>query len=300
VLPSLQILVSVAPTVTPVLLTTAAGYAWKRLGQDFDHLFVTRLITHLGAPCLVFSTLSQSGLSIGALSSITLATLACVAWFAGWGLLGLKLLGQPWRVYLPAMIFPNIGNIGLPVCLYAFGQEGLSLAMVYFTVCSMLQFTIGEAIAAGSLRLSALLKVPFVYAALFAIAFSLTDTPPPAWVANVASLIGGLTVPLMLLALGVALAELRVSHLRRALMAAFGRMGLGLTGALAVISLFGLHGTSAGVVLVQSMMPVAVFNYLFAKIYGNAPEEVAGTVIVSTVVTYLALPLLVSFAMNWV
>jgi hypothetical protein len=300
VLASLPILLSVAPVVAPVLLTTAAGYAWKRLGQGFDHIFVTRLITSLGAPCLVFSTLSQSSLSFAAISSLALATIACIAWFAGWGLLGLRLSGQPWRVYLPALVFPNIGNIGLPVCLYAFGPDGLSLAMVYFTICSMLQFTIGEAIAAGRFRLSSLLKVPFVYAALLAVGFSLSETQPPAWLLNVTSLIGGLTVPLMLLALGVALAELRIAHMKKALAAALARLGLGMTGALAVIYLFGLTGIPAGVLLVQSMMPVAVFNYLFAKIYGNAPEEVAGTVIVSTVLTYLLLPFLVSFATTWV
>ena len=299
-LSSLHILVSVLPVVAPVLLTTAAGYAWKRLGQGFDHIFVTRMITSLGAPCLVFSTLSRSSLSFTAISSLALATIACIAWFAGWGLLGLRLSGQPWRVYLPALVFPNIGNIGLPVCLYAFGPDGLSLAMVYFTVCSMLQFTIGEAIAAGRFRLTTLLKVPFVYAALIAVAFCLTETRPPSWLANVTTLIGGLTVPLMLLALGVALAELRVAHLKRALAAAVARLGLGLTGALAIIYLFGLTGIPAGVLLVQSMMPVAVFNYLFAKIYGNAPEEVAGTVIVSTALTYLLLPFLVSFATTWI
>jgi len=133
-----------------------------------------------------------------------------------------------------------------------------------------------------------------------AVGFSLSETQPPAWLLNVTSLIGGLTVPLMLLALGVALAELRIAHMKKALAAALARLGLGMTGALAVIYLFGLTGIPAGVLLVQSMMPVAVFNYLFAKIYGNAPEEVAGTVIVSTVLTYLLLPFLVSFATTWV
>lgn len=296
--PASQIVFAVAPVVAPVVLTTAAGYLWKRLGQGFDHGFVTRLITGLGAPCLVFATLGRAGIPFASLGQMALGTLACVVWFAAFGLLALRLTGQPLRVFLPALVFPNIGNIGLPVCLYAFGQEGLSLAMVYFTICSVLQFTLGEAIAAGRYRLSLLLKVPFLHAAVLAVGFNLSGVEPPDWLINATSLIGGLAVPLMLLSLGVALAELRVAFLRRALAVACGRLGLGLSGALVVILLLGFQGKAAGVLLVQSAMPVAVFNYLFAKMYGNAPEEVAGTVVVSTLLTYLCLPLLVSLALS--
>lgn len=294
---ALSIALSVAPVVTPVLLTTSLGYFWKKRGQLFDHTFITRLITHLGAPCLVFSTLSHATLGGEDLAMISLGSLLCMIWFAVLGWIGLRVTGQPWRVFLPSLMFPNIGNIGLPICLYAFGKEGLSLAMAYFTVCSVLQFTVGEAIAAGRFRASSLLKVPFLYAAVVALAFNLGSLEPPVWLDNFTTMVGGITVPLMLLALGVALAELKVTQVPRSLMIALGRMALGISGAIIVIWLFGMSGKVAGVMIIQSAMPVAVFNYLFARLYDNSPEDVAGTVVVSTVVSYLSLPLLVSLAL---
>ena len=47
------------------------------------------------------------------------------------------------RVYLPALIFPNSGNMGMPLCLFAFGETGLGLAMVFFAVLAVAQFTLG-------------------------------------------------------------------------------------------------------------------------------------------------------------
>lgn len=294
----MQVLTVVTPVVAPVMLATAAGYGWKRLGQAFDHAFVTRLITNLGAPCLVFATLSQSRLSMADLGAMALGTVACLAWSVIFGFLGLRFLGQSRRVFLPSLVFANIGNIGLPVCQFAFGQDGLSLAMIYFTISSLLQFTIGEAIAAGQFRIGKALKVPFLHAALLALLFSLSRRTPPDWLTNATGLIGGMTVPLMLMALGVALAELKVGHLKRAGAVALGRMALGLSGAGAVIFLFGFHGASAGVLMAESIMPVAALNYLFARLHNCAPEEVAGSVVASTLLTFLCLPLLVSLAMS--
>jgi hypothetical protein len=286
----MDIVSGIAPVVVPVLVATGAGYVWGRLRQPFDHFFVTKMITHIGAPCLVFSALVQVPVSNADMGGMALAALGCLVLFAVLGALGLKLAGLSQRTFLPSLVFPNIGNIGLPVCLFAFGKEGLALAMVYFTLCTTLQFTLGEAIAAGRFRLSAIFQAPFVYAAVAATIVNLWHLTPPAWLINSTALLGGMAVPLMLLALGVALAELRVTHLPRASLIAVARLALGLAGGLALAWVFDLHGTARGVLLIQSTMPVAVFNYLFAKLYGNAPEEVAGAVVVSTLLSYLTLP----------
>ena len=44
--------------------------------------------------------------------------------------------------------------------------------------------------------------------------------------------------------------------------------------------------------IIQSAMPVAVFNYLFAQLHNNRPEEVAGMVVLSTALSFATLPLL--------
>jgi predicted permease len=189
-------------------------------------------------------------------------------------------------------MFPNAGNMGLPLCLFAFGEEGLTLAIVFFAVFSIAQFTIGVSIAAGDLSLKRLLRMPLPYAVLLSMPFVATQTPAPAWLANTLELVGGLTIPLMLLALGVSLARLQVSSLGRSALLAGLRLGGGVLIGVALGWILDLEPAMRGVFIIQCAMPVAVFNYLFAQLYGRKPEEVAGAIVLSTGVSFLTLPLL--------
>ncbi|MDA8232575.1 MAG: AEC family transporter [Magnetospirillum sp.] len=290
----MDLIASLASVIAPVVLISLFGYAWARRGYAFDHAFVTRLITVIGAPCLVFSTLTRMRFPAADLAAMGGATLASLILFAAVGIAALRLARLPIRVYLPSLMFPNNGNMGLPVCLFAFGEKGLGFAMIYFAIASVGQFTLGPAIAMGRFRPSLLLKVPFLYAVLLALAVRRSGWAVPAWADNTVTLLAGFTIPLMLLALGAALADMKVSGIRRALPLSAGRIVLGLAGGWAVAGLFGLTGAARGALVIQSGMPVAVFNYLFARLYGNQPEEVASTVLLSTLLSYLTLPVVVA------
>jgi predicted permease len=110
-------------------------------------------------------------------------------------------------------------------------------------------------------------------------------------------MIGNLTIPLMLLGLGVALAQLVARNKARQFTLALARLALGLAGGVGVSWLFGLQGAERGVLIIQSAMPTAVFNYLFARAHGSDPDEVAGLVLLSTLVSYVSLPAIVALAM---
>ena len=293
----MQLISSLAAVVAPVMLMTLLGFVWARRGLAFDHNFVTNLVMLVGAPCLVFSTLTRSTLDLSAMGRIAAAALACLVLAAAVSAGILKLAGLPNRVYLPSLMFPNIGNMGLPVCLFAFGETGLAMAMIMFAVTSAVQFTIGPAIAAGRLDVSGLFKVPFVYAVLLSLGVAGLGLALPQWLVNTVTLAAGSAIPLMLMSLGVALAELRAANLRRAVLLSALRLGLGAVVGWLVAVALGLEGAGRGVVIIESAMPVAVFNYLFAVRYDNRPEEVAGMILVSTVLSYLSLPLLVAALM---
>jgi malate permease and related proteins len=289
---------SLAGIAAPVALVTGAGYAWRWRGLPFDHDFVTRIITRLAAPALVFVTLSRSSFSLSDLGRMGGASLACLILFALVAAPALRLAGLSQRVYLPSLIFPNIGNMGLPICLYAFGERGLALAMIYFTVCTVGQFSFGPAIARGQITLAGVLRAPFLYAAVIAVACAQLGVAPPKWLTETLTMLGNLSIPLMLLGLGAALSEFRANNRLRQTALSFARIGLGVAGGAFVAWLFGMNGVERGVLIVQSAMPVAVFNYLFARMYGADPDEVAGLVLISTLASYATLPLVVAFAMG--
>lgn len=288
----MDVFLELAAVIAPVAICGGLGFLWARRGEPFPADFVTRLVTLVGTPALVagsFTRLSVDLATFAAMAGAAAVALVC------FGLLGvgvLRLMRLPLHSYLPALMFPNAGNMGLPLCLFAFGEEGLTLAITYFTVFSIAQFTIGVSIAAGDLSLGRLLRMPLPYAVALSLPFMATHTPVPAWLANTLDLVGGVTIPLMLLALGVSLARLQVASIGRSAMLAGLRLGGGLLVGLVLGWALGLDGAMLGVFIIQSAMPVAVFNYLFAQLYRRKPEEIAGAIVVSTAVSFLTLPLL--------
>ena len=75
-------------------------------------------------------------------------------------------------------------------------------------------------------------------------------------------------------------------------------MIMGFSVGLLVSYLFGLEGVARGVVILECSMPAAVFNYMLAMRYQNSPDEVAGLVVTSTLLSFAALPLLLIFVLG--
>lgn len=278
--------------IAPLFVSAGIGFGWSRMGRHYDVDFITSLVFLLGTPSLVFATLLRLEVSVGALGEMALAAALALCAFALIGALALRAAGLPFHSFLPALTFPNAGNMGLPLSLFAFGDAGLALAIAYFAVTALVQFTLGIWIASGEMSPRRLVRTPILYALAAALAFMLTGTPPPLWLANTTELIAGMTIPLMLITLGVSLARLEVSSFRRSLSLALVRLAGGLAVGLALASLLDLDGIARGVFILQCAMPVAVFNYLFAQRFRRAPEEVASMVLLSSTISFATLPLL--------
>lgn len=283
--------------IAPVLIAAGIGFGWGRFGRDFDVEFVTSLVTGVGAPCLIFHTLAN--LSVAASEFVVMVGAAAVVLSLSGcaGIAVLRAVRLPLRAFLPSLVFANTGNMGLPLSSLAFGEAGLALAIGVFALSAVAQFTVGVAISSGSLSLRMLARIPLLYALPPALAFMFAGAKPPAWLDATTELIGLMTIPLMLITLGVSLAKLAVASLPRSLGLSVLKLLLGFSLGVGVAYLFRLEGAARGVLIVQSSMPVAVFNYLFAQRYRRAPEEVAGLVVISTALCFLTLPLLLWFVL---
>lgn len=281
----------------PVFLLSGIGYYWARSGRPFDSEMVMTIVTYLATPCLIFSTLSRLTVSPAAFGELVLAAVLCGLGFAVVGRIALWLLKLPVHSYLPALMFPNTGNLGMPLCLFAFGEAGLALAIAVFTVNAVGQFTLGAALASGEWSVKGLLHTPIVYALIAGLGFMLSGVPSPDWLYNTTSLMGGVAIPLMVTALGVSLAQLKVNRLSRALVLSLLRLVGGFAIGLGVATALGLEGAARGVLIIQASMPTAVFNYLFAMRFRREPADVAGMVVITTLLTFLFLPLLLLYVL---
>jgi len=283
--------------IAPVLISAVIGYGWARAGRPYNTEMVTHLVTSVGVPSLVFTTLVKVDIDLGALGQMAGATFVALVVMGGVGLVILKLWGQSVRSFLPTLVFPNTGNMGLPLALLAFGDEGLALAVAYFTVCIVFQFTVGVALSSGVRSPLALMRVPTIYAMILALIFKMTQTAVPLWAFNTVEILSGFTIPLMLITLGISLYQLKISALGKSLVLALIRLLMGFGVGLLLAELFGFEGAMKGILILQSTLPVAVFNYLFAQRYNTDPETVAGAVVVSTVASFATLPVLMWFVL---
>lgn len=274
----------------PVFLMSFAGWVWARLGRPFDLEFVTRLSLSFSVPCLIFATLVKAEVDPVVFRDLALASLLAYALVGVVLWAGLRLAGLSIPVWLAPAVFGNTGNVGLPVAFFAYGEQGLALAMVIFAVMAVLSFTIGVYLVAGVGRPAEALRQPLVYASALGGVFAVADWSVPEWMLSSLSLAGQIAIPLMLLTLGVSIARLRPADLGLPLALSVVKLVVCAAVAVGVAVALGLEGVARGALVLQMIMPAAVTNYLLAARYGRNPEAVAGFVVVSTLLSLAAIP----------
>ena len=286
---ALEILGILAPGACLALI----GLAWHRRGPAFPLDFVTTLVVNVSLPGLLFHTLVTSGVPFASLGRIALATLVVHLVFAPLAMGLLRAAGKDWRLGV-AHVVGNTGNLGLPVCLFAFGPDGLAYAMAFFAVQCTLLFSLGEAVYAGSLSLRRTLRSPILWSIALAVAVRAGGVGLPAVALETLALVGQITIPLMLITLGVSLGSMRAASLPSALGWSAVRTATAAAVGFGVAAAFGLEGVARGVLVIETVVPVAVFNYLLAARHGRDAGDVTGLILVTHLGAIAYLPLVLA------
>ncbi len=286
----MNLLLTVFEIAAPVFLLSAIGFVWVKLGFEYRMQFVTRFATTLAVPSLIFVALMQTDIPGGDLSRFTLATivanliLAVVFWVL------VRVLKLEQRTYLSPLIFGNTGNLGLPLCIFAFGQAGLGYAVIFLAVTALFSFTYGIYLVAGKGAFGQVIRQPMVWATLLGALFLWQDWETPLFLTNTLDLLGQMAVPMMLVTVGVAIARLTSRSLRQAIWLSLLKLTVCFALGWGVAILFGLETIAFGVLVLQMCTPVAVTSYLLAERFEADADAVAGMVMVSTVLSVAALP----------
>ncbi|WP_193075111.1 AEC family transporter [Pseudomonas sp. FME51] len=285
-------LIELFAVMAPVLIVAGIGFGWARSGQPYPTEFVTRLVLNVSTPCLVLSTLSRAEVDLQVFGQMALACVVICAIMALIGWVLSRAINSDPKVLVPAYMFPNTGNMGLPISLYAFGEPGLALAVAFFVVLSVGHFTVGMILSGAAQSWRRLLLNPVIISLGVALAVLMLDLQLPRWIANTVDLLGSMSIPMMLLTLGVSLASIRPKQVGKGMLLGGFRILCGAAIGWGIALALDLPPLAQGVLVLQSAMPVAVFNYLFAVKANRSPETVASLVICSTLLSFLFIPLL--------
>jgi len=265
------------------------GYAWVKSGVDYPVPFVTTLVINVGLPALLFYTLATSTVELSSLLDIALGAVVVHAIAIPIAVGLLRAAGKDWRLSV-AHVVGNTGNLGLSLCLLAFGEEGLAYAMAFFAVQCLLMFSIGDAIYAGRFSIKAMFTSPVFPSILAGVAVRWFDIPIPELIMDTTALLSGLVIPIMLITLGVSLSTLRVDQMPTVLLWSFIRTAMAIAVGFFVAELLQLEGIVRGVLIVEATVPVAVFNFLLAQKHGRDSSEVAGLILVTHLAALVYLP----------
>ena len=285
----------------PVFLVAGIGFAWAKSGRTYPTRELTAFVTLVGTPCLLFAKLLETNTPFLGLLNFMGCVIAVIGVVTLISYFILPLFGGDRRALTAAFSFPNVGNVGLPVSIFAFGEiGGTPYALVYFAVSAMLMHTMGRWAHRGETNMRMVFESPVLWSMILTFGllllrertgFDLHGT----WIWNAADLIGGMVIPAVLVSLGVALSQLKITDGMRNFTLSLVRFALGLGVALIFVKIFGLTGVAAKVFILQTVMPIAVLNYMFAAMYDNQVRETAGLVMVSNLLGILTLPLVLWF-----
>lgn len=279
----------------PLLFCVGIGVYWGKRDLPFGGSFITMLVTSVTTPALVFHTFVTTHLDDRALADVAAATLLALLLCALVCAVLLKAWKLPVRTLLPTAFLPNAGNLGLPISQMAFGDAGLSVAVAFFAVSSFVMHTIAVRLLPG-VNTKGSWKSPILLASLIAVAMRVLHVPVPEWLIETTRMLGAVTVPLMLLSLGHALALIPSNGLRDGAKVAAIRLAVGLAAGLAVVWALDLEPVLAGALSLQMTMPCAVVSYMYVKRYTPLGDTAAGAVLVSTVAFLLLAPVILWFS----
>lgn len=283
--------------ILPVFIIVAAGYLLEKTSRlDFRTLTYTSL--YLFSPALVFSSLVARPIRFGLASELALFMLLYTATLCGLVFLLARLLrldGTGSRALALTTVVMNVGNFGLPLAYFAFGDAGLEVSILTFVLFNIPLSTLAIGLAQGpALKLREVIRntatIPIFHALLLALVVKAAGFTVPIFLMRPLELMGQGAIPLMLILLGMQLARtefsatigfMSLSALLRLVIAPLVAWGLS--------SLLGLGRTTAAIVILQTSTPSAILPLLYSLRFGTRPDLVAGAIGFTTLLSAITL-----------
>ncbi len=288
-------MIALLSSVIPVALIVLIGfYAGKTL--ELDQPTLSRVVLYVFSPALIVDSLyrttvsTENMLGIFAGFILTYLLLCLLVWIVG---KQFSLSPAIQKSLLATTSFPNTGNLGLPVNLFAFGEPGLERAIVYLIASSLVTFSTGPAFLKGGSFWSGVrftLKLPLIWAMGFGVLLRLFGTELPFKLDEGLHLVAQAAVPLALLLLGTQIANSNWQFSYYEGGASFMRLIGGAMVSFCAGKLLGLTGLDLQVLVLQSSMPAAVNSFLMVTEFGGDAPRTARVVVTSTLLGFVTLP----------
>ncbi len=285
----------------PVFFIVGIGYFLGKKNPKLDTSFITNFAANIGTPAMVFYSITTTGITFEIFTNYFWYALLAISGFALTGIVFLFVLKKEIIRELPPFILPNTGNMGLPICLFAYGSQGLGVAATISSLVILFHFTLGVFLASRKFDLDLIIKNPPFYAIIISVLFLYFEIESPVYIVNLTMMLTYTAIFLILMSLGIALTRFKVFSFQSAFISSIGRVIIGPVIGYMIIKFFNLSGFAAGVLLIQCAMPSAVLTYLVGSMYSpkKIVDSVASMIVVSTVMSFITIPITLFFALKY-
>ena len=297
----MEIYIKLFEVLFPVFFIVGIGYFLGKQKSDIDTTFITNYSANFGAPALFIFAITSSGVTYSVFSEYFFYSVIALICFAITGVIFLFFMKKDISRELPPFFLPNTGNMGIPICLFAYGSLGMGVAAAISSLVVLLHFTVNIFLASKKFDIKIILKSPSTYAVIVAVAFLYFDLNMPKFVLNTVMLLGYAMIVLILMSLGVSLTQMKVFSLKSSMISSIGRVIIGPIIGFIIIKFFNLSGYAAGVLLIQSSMPSAILTYLIASMYSpkKIVDNISSMIVVSTLISLITVPIVVFIALKF-
>ena len=285
----------------PVFFIVGIGFILGKKKSDIDTTFITNYSANFGAPALFIFAITSSGVSYEVFSEYFFYSILALSCFAIVGVIFLFFMKKDISRELPPFFLPNTGNMGIPICLFAYGSLGMGVAAAISSLVVLLHFTANIFLASKKFDIKIILKSPSTYAVIVAVSYLYFDLEMPKFVINTVMLLGYAMIVLILMSLGVSLTQMKVFSLKSSLISSIGRVIIGPIIGFILIKIFNLSGYAAGVLLIQSSRPSAILTYLIASMYSpkEIVDNISSMIVVSTLMSLITVPIIVFISLKY-
>nr|WP_304216675.1 AEC family transporter [Fredinandcohnia onubensis] len=287
--------------VLPAFLIFTAGFIGQRV-LDFDIKSISKLSLYLLLPFLTFDTFYTNQLNADYFYMFIFTVLLTVM------LVGITFLtGKLLKVDRPHMsalqlgiIFPNSGNYGAPVALFAFGALAFDYAIIIMVIHGFLINSLGIFLASlgGSNStglkgaLIRLTRMPVMYGAIIGIIFQIANIPLPSTIIDGISMVGSASIPVVMLILGMQLAEIKPQKFNVKYVSSITllRMVVSPLLALALVQIMPVSELIKQVFILLAAMPVAANTTVLAVQFDCKPDLISFATLVTTLLSMISIP----------
>lgn len=283
--------------VMPLFLIVAIGYFYGARVRP-EMRITNQLVMDIFMPALIFHVLIQEDFYPAQYATLMIAgallmlTSGVVAFFVA------RLFGFSWRTFTPPAMFSNWANLGLPLYVFALGDNALDGGVMLIVMGNIICFTLGVYIYSGRISSLEVLRTPILMAVMLGALINALNVAVPTAIMVPIDMLGKVAIPIMLFSLGVRLTRVNLSDSSIGLVMAALCPIVGVSLALLIIEILPLSELHQNILILFGVLPPAVINFMLAEQYNREPDKIASMVMIGNLFSMVTIPLALYLVLN--